>query len=79
MPDNALAHPARCLSIIAESPGDRAAGTRLSGPWDARDDLMRAPHRLSKLLLCWGQLWEASAGTGSHEAWQHTLRFDLVG
>ena len=44
---------------------------------DARGDLMRARHRLSKLLLrqgivyCGGQAW-----TGAHDAWLRGQRFD---
>jgi len=45
---------------------------------DARGDLMRARHRLSKLLLrqgivyCGGQAW-----TGAHDAWLRRQRFDV--
>jgi transposase len=43
---------------------------------DARADLMRARHRLSKLLLRHGLLWERSAWTGEHERWLRALRFE---
>lgn len=46
---------------------------------DARGDLMRARHRLSKLLLRQGLVWDNSAWTGAHEAWLRSLRFDRVG
>lgn len=46
---------------------------------DARGDLMRARHRLSKLLLRQGLVWENSAWTGAHEAWLRSLRFDRTG
>jgi hypothetical protein len=36
---------------------------------DARGDLMRTRHRLSKLLLRRGIVWEARAWTGAHELW----------
>jgi transposase len=36
---------------------------------DARGDLMRARHRLSKLLLRHGLLWERKAWTGEHDRW----------
>jgi transposase len=39
---------------------------------DARGDLMRARHRLSKLLLRRGAVYEATAWTKTHDAW---LRF----
>ena len=47
---------------------------------DARGDLMRARHRLSKLLLrqgivyCGGHAW-----TGKHDAWLRSQRFELTG
>ena len=47
---------------------------------DARGDLMRARHRLSKLLLrqgivyCGGQAW-----TGAHDAWLRRQRFEAPG
>jgi transposase len=40
---------------------------------------MRARHRLSKLLLRRGLVWENSAWTGAHEAWLRSQRFDRVG
>ncbi len=42
---------------------------------DARADLMRARHRLSKLLLRHGLLWQASAWTREHERWLRGLSF----
>ena len=36
---------------------------------EAARDLMRARHRLSKLLLRRGIVWEARAWTGAHELW----------
>ena len=42
---------------------------------DARGDLMRARHRLSKLLLRHGLLWERKAWTGGHDRWLRGLRF----
>ena len=36
---------------------------------DARGDLMRARHRLSKLLLRQGLVWEQTAWTAEHEQW----------
>ena len=44
---------------------------------DARGDLMRARHRLSKLLLRHGLVYcDGEAWTGKHEAWLRRLRFD---
>ena len=46
---------------------------------DARGDLMRARHRLSKLLLRQGLVWEASAWTQAHERWLHAQSFEERG
>jgi transposase len=42
---------------------------------DARGDLMRARHRLSKLLLRHGAVYDATAWTGTHDAWLRRQRF----
>lgn len=42
---------------------------------DARGDLMRARHRLSKLLLRHGLVYEGSAWTLAHDAWLRRQRF----
>jgi transposase len=42
---------------------------------DARGDLMRTRHRLSKLLLRRGILWEERTWTGAHELWLTRQRF----
>src|SRR5215212_4877780 len=42
-------------------------------------DLVRARHRLSKLLLRHGLVWDQSAWTGAHDGWLRSLRFDRVG
>jgi transposase len=74
------------LLRIGELPGVRvpseaeeAARDLVRAREDARGDLMRARHRLSKLLLRQGLVWDNSAWTGAHEAWLRTLRFDRVG
>src|SRR5450756_37533 len=46
---------------------------------DARGDLMRARHRLSKLLLRQGLVWEASACVQAHERWLATQSFEERG
>ena len=44
---------------------------------DCRGDLMRARHRLSKLLLRYGLVWDGkNAWTGAHDAWLRRLRAD---
>src|SRR5579859_1867490 len=42
---------------------------------DARGDLMRARHRLSKLLLRHGLVYDATAWTRAHDAWLRKQRF----
>jgi transposase len=42
---------------------------------DARGDLMRARHRLSKLLLRHGIVYDATAWTRTHDAWLRRQRF----
>ena len=42
---------------------------------DARGDLMRARHRLSKLLLRHGVVYDATAWTRTHDAWLRKQRF----
>ena len=42
---------------------------------DARGDLMRARHRLSKLLLRHGAVYDATAWTRAHDAWVRKQRF----
>jgi transposase len=42
---------------------------------DARSDLMRARHRVSKLLLRHDLLWEGRAWTQAHERWLAEQRF----
>jgi transposase len=46
---------------------------------DARSDLMRARHRLSKLLLRQGLLYEGTAWTQAHERWLDAQRFSERG
>jgi transposase len=43
---------------------------------DARGELMRARHRLSKLLLRHGVVYDAAAWTLAHDAWLRRQRFD---
>jgi transposase len=43
---------------------------------DARGELMRARHRLSKLLLRHGLVFEGSAWTLAHDAWLRRQRFE---
>jgi transposase len=74
------------LLRIGEVPGVRvpteaeeAARDLVRAREDCRSDLMRARHRLSKLLLRQGLVWEHSAWTGAHEDWLRSHRFHRRG
>jgi transposase len=74
------------LLRIGELPGVRvpseaeeAARDLVRAREDVRGDLMRARHRLSKLLLRQGLLYDGSAWTGAHESWLRSLSFDRLG
>ena len=45
---------------------------------DARTDLMRSRHRLSKLLLRQGLVWQKSAWSREHGVWLNQLTFDYA-
>ena len=66
-------------SVRVPSEAEEAARDLVRAREDARGDLMRARHRLSKLLLRQGLVWENSAWTGAHEVWLRSQRFDRVG
>ena len=56
--------------VRVPDPADEAARDLVRAREDARADLMRARHRLSKLLLCHGCVFEQGrAWTGAHDAW----------
>ncbi|WP_082538512.1 MULTISPECIES: IS110 family transposase [unclassified Pseudonocardia] len=74
------------LLRIGELPGVRvpteaeeAARDLVRAREDVRTDVMRARHRLSKLLLRQGLVWDATAWTGAHEQWLRGQRFDHRG
>lgn len=58
---------------------DEAARDLVRAREDARADLMRARHRLSKLLLRNGRVFEGRAWTGAHDVWLRRQRFDHAG
>jgi transposase len=66
--------PVRVPSLAEEGARDLVRARE-----DARSDLMRARHRLSKLLLRQGLVWEGSAWTQAHERWLATQRFETRG
>jgi transposase len=67
--------PAVRVPTVAEE----AARDLVRAREDTRVDLMRARHRLSKLLLRHGLVFEAAAWTQAHDRWLHQLRFDQAG
>jgi hypothetical protein len=58
-------------------PGPEEEGARdlVRAREDARGDLMRARHRLSKLLLRHGLVYDATAWTRAHDGWLRRQRF----
>jgi transposase len=66
--------PVRVPSVAEEGARDLVRARE-----DARSDLMRARHRLSKLLLRQGLVWEGSAGTQAHERCLAAQRFEERG
>ncbi len=57
--------------------GQEAARDLVRAREDARGDLMRARHRLSKLLLRQGIVYSGGAAwTGTHDLWLRSQRFD---
>jgi transposase len=57
------------VAVRVPSPEEEAARDLVRAREDARGDLMRARHRLSKLLLRHGLVCEGSARTVAHDAW----------
>ena len=67
--------PVRVPSISEESARDLVRARE-----DVRGDLMRARHRVSKLLLRHGHVYYGGkAWTAKHEQWLRSIRFDQVG
>lgn len=64
------------VSVRVPDPDEEAARDLVRTREDARGDLMRARHRLSKLLLRHGLVYEASAWTLAHDAWLRRQRFE---
>jgi transposase len=80
------AHLARLLKldeiveVTVPSPTQEAARDLVRAREDVRGDLMRARHRLSKLLLRQGIVWTGGqAWTDRHDVWLRSQRFDLPG
>lgn len=64
-------------AVSVPTPDQEAARDLVRAREDARGDLMRARHRLSKLLLRQGIIYSnGRAWTDAHEAWLRRQRFD---
>jgi transposase len=63
------------VAVRVPEPYEEAARDLVRAREDVRADLMRVRHRLSKLLLRHGLLYEGSAWTGAHEAWLRRQQF----
>src|SRR5712691_8023998 len=63
------------VAVRVPEPHEEAARDLVRAREDARGELMRARHRLSKLLLRHGLVYDASAWTGAHDAWLRRQQF----
>ncbi len=61
--------------VRVPGPEEEAARDLVRAREDARGDLMRARHRLSKLLLRHGLVYDATAWTRAHDVWLRRQRF----
>ncbi len=64
------------VAVRVPEPHEEAARDLVRAREDARGELMRARHRLSKLLLRHGLVYDASAWTLAHDRWLRRQRFD---
>jgi hypothetical protein len=74
-----LLHIGELPEVRVPTEPEEAARDLVRAREDARADLMRARHRLSKLLLCHGLVFEAAAWPRAHDRWLGQLRFDQAG
>jgi transposase len=63
------------VPVRVPDPYEEAARDLVRAREDARGDLMRARHRLSKLLLRHGLVYDSSAWTGAHDRWLRRQSF----
>jgi transposase len=62
--------------VRVPEPEEEAARDLVRAREDARGDLMRARHRLSKLLLRHGAVYDGTAWTRAHNGWLRRQRFE---
>jgi transposase len=68
------------VEVVVPTVEQEAARDLVRAREDVRGDLMRARHRLSKLLLRQGIVYTGGrAWTGVHDSWLRSQRFDLPG
>jgi transposase len=67
------------VAVRVPSPEQEGARDLVRAREDARGDLMRARHRLSKLLLRQGLVWDRKAWTQVHERWLAAQHFEERG
>ena len=67
------------VAVRVPDAADEAARDLVRAREDARADLMRTRHRLSKMLLRYGQVFDGRAWTGAHEVWLRGQMFDHPG
>jgi len=72
-----LLHLGQIVEVTVPSVAQEAARDLVRAREDARADLMRVRHRLSKLLLRQGRIYsQGQAWTGLHEVWLRRQRFE---
>jgi transposase len=64
------------VAVRVPEPHEEAARDLVRAREDARGDLMRARHRLSKLLLRHGLVYDGAAWTLAHDSWLRRQRFE---
>jgi transposase len=64
------------VPVAVPSGPDEGARDLVRAREDARADLMRARHRLSKMLLRHGRVYDKRAWSGAHDAWLRAQRLD---
>jgi transposase len=73
-----LAHIGELPGVRVPSPAEEATRDLVRAREDARADLMRARHRLSKLLLRHGLVWQGAAWTQAHQRWLRAQQQQLT-
>lgn len=75
-----LLHLGQIVEVTVPTVAQEAARDLVRAREDCRADLMRARHRLAKLLLRQGRLYcDGKAWTATHERWLRRQRFDELG